>query len=129
MHSAEATKRVPICTPWAPRARAAARPRPSAMPPAATTGMRTASTTWGTRASVVISPMCPPDSMPSATRPSAPMRSRRLARATLATTGSTLMPAALSAGRKGPGVPAPVVTTGTFSSMTTWTICRRRGAR
>ncbi len=44
--------RVPTQTPSAPRASAAARPRPSKMPPAATTGTRspTASTIWGTRA-------------------------------------------------------------------------------
>ena len=48
--SVEARKRVPMTTPWAPSASAAARPRPSAIPPAATTGMSPAtSTTWGTR--------------------------------------------------------------------------------
>ena len=47
--SVEARNRVPMTTPLAPRDRAAARPRPSAMPPAATTGTSpAASTTWGT---------------------------------------------------------------------------------
>jgi hypothetical protein len=46
--SREAVKRVPIEIPAAPRAIAAARPRPSATPPAATTGIgATASTTAG----------------------------------------------------------------------------------
>ena len=43
---------VPICTAEAPSANAARMPRPSAMPPAAITGTRTASTTCGTSANV-----------------------------------------------------------------------------
>lgn len=66
---------------------------------------------------VVISPTCPPDSVPSAMTASTPRRSIRWARATLATTGITLMPASLRAGTYLPGLPAPVVTTGTFFSM------------
>ena len=48
-----------------------------------------ASTTCGTSAIVVVSPICPPDSVP-ATTASAPQRSILLARATDATTGITL---------------------------------------
>ena len=53
----------PHHTPCAPRARAAATWRPSAIPPAASTGTgATASTTWGTSTMVPISPVCPPAS-------------------------------------------------------------------
>ena len=55
--SREATKRVPRLTPTAPSISAAAMPRPSKMPPAATTGIGdTASTTCGTSAIVLTSP-------------------------------------------------------------------------
>ena len=66
--------RVPTQTPSAPRARAAARPRPSKIPPAATTGTRspTASTTWGTRGRVATLPVWPPASVPWATTRSQP---------------------------------------------------------
>lgn len=56
VHSSMVRKRVPICTPSAPNAKAAQMPRPSAMPPAAMTGMETASRTLGTSAMVVSSP-------------------------------------------------------------------------
>ena len=68
---------------------------------------------------VVVSPICPPDSQPSATTASAPSRSIRLARDTDAITGITFTPASFHIGIKGSGFPAPVVTTGTFSSATT----------
>lgn len=48
--SVDARNRVPIDTPWAPRANAAATPRPSAIPPAAT-GAASASYGWMRRAS------------------------------------------------------------------------------
>ena len=48
--SGQCMKALPICTPAAPSAKAAAMPRASAMPPAAITGTATASTIWGTRA-------------------------------------------------------------------------------
>ena len=92
-HSSTVRKRVPTCTPSAPSAKAAAMPRPSAMPPAAITGMDTASHTAGTSVIVVSSPMWPPASVPSATTASAPRRSMRAASALEATTGTTLMPA------------------------------------
>jgi hypothetical protein len=53
----QAMNRVPILTPAAPSMSAAAMPRPSKMPPAATTGIGdTASTTCGTRVIVLTSP-------------------------------------------------------------------------
>jgi hypothetical protein len=55
--SVEAMKRVPRLTPAAPSISAAAMPRPSKMPPDATTGIGdTASTTCGTSAMVLTSP-------------------------------------------------------------------------
>ena len=63
------------------------------MPPAASTGTSTASTTWGTSTMVVSSPMWPPDSQPSAITAAAPSRATRRAMATEGTTGTTLMPA------------------------------------
>ena len=77
--------RVPIHTPSAPRARAAARPRPSKMPPAATTGMwsPTASTIWGTSGMVATRPVWPPASVPWATTMSHPASSARRAWSTL----------------------------------------------
>ena len=113
------TKRVPICTPCAPSINAAAKPLPSAMPPAAITGMSTASTTWGTSVMVVADPICPPLSMPSATTASAPARSISFAMATLATTGITFTPAAFHISMNLAGLPAPVVTTSTPSSTIT----------
>mmetsp|Transcript_96059 Transcript_96059/g.271919 ORF Transcript_96059/g.271919 Transcript_96059/m.271919 type:complete len:268 (+) Transcript_96059:175-978(+) len=74
-------KRVPTQTPAAPRESAAARPRPSKIPPAATqtTGTpkaeglpRQRSTTWGMRGIVPISPVCPPPSEPWAMMTSTP---------------------------------------------------------
>ena len=73
-------------------------PRPSAMPPAAMTGICTASHTAGTSAMVVSSPICPPASQPSATTASAPQRSMRRASAAEATTGITLTPASFHSG-------------------------------
>ena len=89
------------------------------MPPAAMTGTSTLPTTCGTSAIVVISPTCPPDSVPSAITAVTPRRQKRCAKATAATTGITLMPASFQAGMYLPGLPAPVVTTGTRSSITT----------
>src|SRR3989442_1025382 len=65
--------RVPTSTPSAPSAKAAARPRPSAMPPAASTGTdATALTTMGTSDIDAIQPTWPPASVPCATMTSAP---------------------------------------------------------
>ena len=49
----------PHLHPWAPRAKAAATPR-HLHPTCRITGMLTVSTTWGTNAMVVSSPICPP---------------------------------------------------------------------
>ena len=71
--SCVAKKRVPTSTPSAPSISAAARPRPSATPPAAATGMpRAASTTAGTSANVPRATPWPPASAPCATSTSAP---------------------------------------------------------
>ncbi len=102
---------MPHCTPSAPSARAASMPRPSAMPPAAMTGMSTAAHTEGTSAMVVSSPTWPPASVPSATTASAPRRSMRAASAADATTGTTLIPASFHMAMCSAGLPAPVVTT------------------
>src|SRR5215207_2624070 len=74
--SVEARKRVPTSAPWAPRASAAATPRPSAIPPAATTGTAPArSTSSGTSTIVPSQPPWPPASPPWATSTSAPAAS------------------------------------------------------
>src|SRR2546430_2300505 len=77
--------RVPTHTPSAPRVSAAARPRPSKMPPAATTGTRspTASAIWGTRGNVATCPVWPPASVPCATTRSQPASTARRACSTL----------------------------------------------
>ena len=113
------TKRVPICTASAPSINAAQNPLASAIPPAATTGIETASATCGTSVIVVCSPICPPDSIPSAITISAPALSISFASATDATTGITLIPASFHIFMYFPGFPAPVDTTDTFSSTTT----------
>ena len=71
--------------------------------------------------------MWPPDSVPSATTAVAPARATSLASATEATTGMTLMPAASQPFMNLRGSPAPVTTTGTFSSMTTWATSSAKG--
>ena len=86
------------------------------MPPAAMTGMSTASTIWGVSTMVVSSPTWPPDSPPSAMTAAAPARATSRAMATEATTGITRMPAASQLFMYLEGLPAPVVITGTFSS-------------
>ncbi|KFY21122.1 hypothetical protein V493_07569, partial [Pseudogymnoascus sp. VKM F-4281 (FW-2241)] len=75
--SGQAKKRVPIATPAAPSTIAAATPRPSAMPPAATTGIlkpsaRSASVVSGTSATIEAEAArpCPPASAPWRTRTS-----------------------------------------------------------
>ena len=84
---------VPITAALAPNVSAAATPRPSAIPPAATTGMRTASTIAGTSANNPTSccsafvaskaPRCPPASIPCAMTTSAPATSASFASATV----------------------------------------------
>ena len=106
----------------APSINDAASPLPSAIPPAAITGIFTASTTCGTSVIVVASPICPPLSVPSATTASAPVLSILLASATLATTGITTIPASFHIFIYFSGEPAPVVTTFIPSSTTTLAI-------
>ena len=106
---------VPICTPAAPRAKAAAIPRPSAMPPAATTGTSTASTTCGTSAmvpgwestvSVRNMPRWPPASYPCAITASHPRAASQRASATVVAELSTLQPSAFTrSSRRGSGSP------------------------
>ena len=120
-HSSADKKRVPTWIPCAPIAYIATTPRPSPTPPAPNTGMLTALTTCGTKHMVVVSPTCPPASVPSATIASAPKASIFCACFTDATTGITLIPASLNFGMNGLGVPAPVVTTVIPSSITTST--------
>src|SRR2546430_297996 len=84
---------VPITTALAPKVSAAATPRPSAIPPAATTGIRTASTIAGTSAINPTSscsaflasnaPRCPPASIPCAMITSAPAASAFFASTTV----------------------------------------------
>ncbi len=63
---------MPIATPAAPHAIAATRPRPSVKPPAAMTGMSTASTTCGSSSDVGTVPVWPPPSAPCAMTASTP---------------------------------------------------------
>jgi hypothetical protein len=61
----EAIRRVPTQTPSAPKARAAATPRPSAIPPAAKTGTVTAWAIAGSRVNnAALARLCPPASLP-----------------------------------------------------------------
>ncbi len=66
---------------------------------------------------VVISPTCPPASVPSQITASTPAFSKCLAKATEGTTGITLIPASFHIFIYFPGLPAPVIITGTFSSI------------
>ncbi len=86
---------MPIWTPAAPMTRAAARPLPSAKPPATTTGISISGRTWVIRARVVSFPMWPPASRPSIIRPSAPLPSTLFASLRLGTTARTLVPTSL----------------------------------
>ena len=118
--SALPRKRVPSDTPWAPSASAAAIPRPSMMPPDATTGMPgpTASAICGT-SDIVPPPRAapppkvprwPPASLPCAITASAPASTARRASSTVVTIGSSRAPAARVASATGPGS-SNVVTT------------------
>ena len=115
---------MPSETPAAPSASAAAIPRPSMMPPDATTGTSrpTASTTCGTSASVPTSgtlrtgssPVkalrCPPASVPWAISPAAPAATARRASATFVTIASSGTPAARASGIAGVGSSKVVIT-------------------
>ncbi len=127
MHSLAIKKRVPNWTASAPNIKAAAIPRPSPIPPAAITGIDTASTICGKPLIVVNLPICPPASIPSKMTASAPIFSILFAKATEGTTGITLMLCSLKRAMYLAGLPAPVVTTGTCSSQTKSTISSAKG--
>ena len=114
--------RVPISTPSAPSAKAAAIVLPSMIPPAATTGTSTASTTCGTNTIVETSFgfLNPPPSPPSTIRPSTPASTARNAPARLGTTWNTVSPASFSIAVYFIGSPAEVVT-----NFTPWSITKR----
>ncbi|CAG5616410.1 Uncharacterised protein [Streptococcus pneumoniae] len=83
--------------------------------------------TCRTKVMVVNLPICPPASIPSAITASAPIFSMRLAKATLGTTGITIIPASWKRSIYLLGFPAPVVTTLTPSSITRSTISSTKG--
>ena len=115
-----AMKRVPIHTPTAPSASAARRPRPSAMPPAASTGVgATASTAAGTSTMPPMRPVCPPASCPCAITASTPLAAWSRACFTLPQSAMTLMPRRCASAVTGPGLPSPAMSTGTRSSSVT----------
>jgi hypothetical protein len=89
-------KRVPMAMPAAPYASAATSPRPSWKPPAATTGMATASTTCGSSTVVATSPVWPPPSPPCTITASAPQAATFSACRRAPTEGTTTTPASFS---------------------------------
>ena len=120
--------RVPICTPSAPSANAAAIVRPSQIPPAAITGTSTLEHTSGTSTIDATSRVLlkPPPSPPSATMPSTPAAIAFIAACRLGTTWNTVMPASCSASVKRAGSPADVVANRTPWSCTKSTMCGSR---
>ena len=86
------------------------------MPPAATTGIFTASTTCGTSASVPISPVWPPASVPCAATTSAPACSARTACFTLPVITMIFMPCAFIAATCCSGTARPATKIRTSSS-------------
>jgi len=104
-------------------------PLPSPTPPAPITGISIASATCGIKVIEVDSPIWPPDSHPSAITASTPVLSNLLAIATEAITGITVIPASFHISIYFSGFPAPVVTTGTFSSTTTFATSSADGLR
>ncbi len=106
--SAVAWNRVPSSVPGAPRASTAATPRPSAMPPAASTGVGAArSTTIGTNGSVdrPRRAPCPPPSVPCATMTSAPRSTACLASSRSVTWMISAVPAWRTFSANGRGSP------------------------
>ena len=101
--------------------KAAAKPRPSTMEPATTTGISISGKIFSIKDIVVCDPICPPASMPSTTIASAPASWIRFANFKEGTTGITLMPASWNGLIYGVGLPAPNVTKAGFSSMITST--------
>ncbi len=107
--SALARKRVPTYAPAAPNSSTAARPRPSVMPPAATTGSGdSASTIWGTRTEPPMrppKPPAPPASDPWAMMMSAPSSAARRACSTVWTWVMTSAPPSWMRETRSPGRP------------------------
>ena len=92
--------------PPAPAARTAARPRAVPMPPAATTGTSTASSTaWSSGSVPTSSRPWPPPSAPRATTTSTPARPARTASATVPAWTATRMPASRSRSTYGSNAP------------------------
>ncbi len=85
-----------MAMPLAPHASAATRPRPSVNPPAPSTGMSTASTTWGSSSDVGTLPVWPPPSAPWAMTASTPHSATFSAWRRAPTVGMVTMPASLS---------------------------------
>jgi hypothetical protein len=85
-----------MATPAAPQASAATTPRPSVNPPAASTGMSTASTTSGRRSDVGITPVWPPPSAPWAMTASTPHAATFSAWRGAPTVGMVTTPASFS---------------------------------
>ena len=110
--SAADTMRVPIWTPSAPRANAAAIVAPSVMPPAAMIGTSTRERISGRRTidATGVGLLKPPPSPPSTTSPSTPASTAFNAAASVGTTWYTVKPASLSTDVYFVGDPAEVVT-------------------
>ena len=126
--SAALTMRVPICTPSAPSANAAAIEAPSVMPPAATIGTSTFDRTRGRSTIDETSRgfLNPPPSPPSTTSPSTPASTALRAAVSVGTTWNTVRPAAFSWAVYLVGSPAEVVTNWTPCSTTNSTIAGSR---
>ncbi len=116
--------RVPTQMPSAPSARAAARPRPSTMPPAAMTGMRspTASTIWGTSGKVATWPVWPPASVPWATTMSQPASTAAIAWRTLPHMFTTMTLRSWQRSTTSRGTPRPATKTVAPPAMTASTL-------
>ena len=123
-------KRVPTQMPSAPRDSAAASPRPSKMPPAATTGTRspTASTIWGTSGRVATCPVWPPASVPWATTRSHPASTARTACSTLPHMLTTTTSWRWQSSTTSVGTPSPATKAVAPPSMTILT-CSAHAAR
>ena len=117
--SSLAANLLPICTPCAPSTIAASICLPVAIPPAAITGIFTASQTNGTNTIVVVSslPLWPPASKPSATTASQPASSAFFANLLLLTTCTTVILCCFNRFVHIDGLPADEKTTGTSSSI------------
>lgn len=106
--SAEARNRVPVLIPCAPRSNAAANPRPSAIPPAASTGMRfpTWSTTCGTSESALTLAQKPLASLPWAIIASTPSSTASRACLTVWTCCRKRIPTSWARLTSSPGLPS-----------------------